>query len=161
LRVRRSLFARNSDTPNFNESGSRRMGVKMKTLDQVNDCELKYWEKLDSFCRLMFGCCVGFVSLALPIVLECHVMRVVRLWVAYSLVCALICAFCMLPVVLRSIRQYKMLTEEGKRLLHEGKLCGEVNPPHLTLLEKVFTWLSFGAAFGMVVCLSVGMYKSI
>jgi len=134
---------------------------KVNPLVQVNERELKYWEKLDSFSWLMFGCCIGFVSLVAPTALNGRVLQNARLWLSHSLINALFCALCMIPVVLCSVRQYRTLIEEGKRMMHAMKYYGEVNPPIQTRFEKICLRLSFVAAVSAALCLAVAMYKSL
>jgi len=129
-----------------------------RLFEEVNDKELKYWEKNESFWRLMFSCSIGFVSFVTPFVLGDKVSVERQRWMSWSVVCGAVCAGFIVPILRRSIRLYRELWIKGRDMVNGHAPVGEVVPQERTVVESVLMWIVCMSAVGAGVFMVLALF---
>lgn len=124
-------------------------------MQQVNDLELKYRDKQESFWQRMFMGCTGFVAVVTPLSLQVSMPKGARICLAIAVAATALCALFMVPLLYSSVRWHKGLFNYGLRVARGMSEKMDFSPIDTTRLERCCNVLSmclFVVAIGCLVC---------
>ena len=110
---------------------------KMQTvMQQVNDLELKFRDKQETFWKHMFMCCTGFVAVITPMSLQIDMPTGARICLAIAVASIALCTLCIVPLLYSSVRCYKVLVEHGQKVARGESVDYDFSPVNSTGLER-------------------------
>jgi hypothetical protein len=120
-------------------------------MEQLNDLELKYRDKLETFWKHMFAGCSGFVAVVVPLMTKIGMSGGVKVCIFGAVVSSLICILSLIPLLYCSVRWHKELFEHGRKVIKGETSEIEFSPAGETRLERgcmVISILSIVIALG-------------
>ena len=73
-------------------------------MQQLNDLELKYRDKQESFWQRMFMGCTGFVAVVVPLSLRVNMPSSARIFLVIAVSAIALCVLCIVPLLYGSVR---------------------------------------------------------
>jgi len=131
--------------------------VTMTWQEQLNELELKYYDNLDAFWRMLFTGCVGFVALVVPLILKAEIANPTMVWMKYSI--GFVIAACIFLVV--PMFRYPLII---KRIREDGIKChgqGESKQTYFNATMWVFIGLFFASIIAALVLLGMALWWSV
>ena len=122
-------------------------------MQQVNDLELKYRDKQETFWQRMFMGCTGFVAVVAPLSLQIEMSRNARMCLSITVVATALCTLCMVPLLYGSVRWHKALFEQGQKIVRGESSDLDFSPAEIKGLERCCEALALVAITVAVVCL--------
>ena len=144
-----------SETSNDNVSTSndKAEADRQALKQQVNDLELKYYDKQEVFWQRMFTGCTGFVAIVMPLSIRIDMSREVRWCILGAVASAAICALCNIPLLYSTVRRHKELFEHGRNLARGETNTPDYSPQDSTLCERCFKAAAFVSIAVAMACL--------
>ena len=124
-------------------------------MQQVNDLELKYRDKQETFWQRMFMGCTGFVAVVAPMSLRSNMPSGVRICLVIAVSAIALCVLCIVPLLYSSVRWHKALFEHGQRVARGVSVEYDFSPVNITALERRCMVCSFLLVLIALVCLVV------
>ena len=136
------------------------MAGNLNVLEQLNELEIKLWDKQDSFWKTVFAGLSGFWGVIVPLSLSKDIDGGARTWLLFAALCAFAASLCLIPVMWQSSRRLNDLIGAGKRFLRQEALSGgvrEFSPLPAMRCEK--SCIAFSCLFvvAILVCLCVSV----
>ena len=128
-------------------------------LQQINDLELKYRDKQETFWQRMFMGCTGFVAVVAPLSLQVNMSSGARICLAIAVAAIALCVLCIVPLLYSSVRWHKALFEHGQKIARGESVDLDFSPVVATGLErygKAFATIAIFVALACLVC--AGMF---
>ena len=122
-------------------------------MQQVNDLELKYRDKQESFWQRMFMGCTGFVAVVTPLSLQVSMPNGARICLAIAVAATALCALSIIPLLYSSVRWHKVLFEHGQKVARGESVDLDFSPVSTTGLERYGKALATVTIFVALVCL--------
>ena len=123
-------------------------------MQQVNDLELKYRDKRETFWQRMFMGCTGFVAVVTPLSLQVAMPRNARICLAIAVAATALCALGIVPLLYGSVRWHKTLFEHGQKVVRGESYDLNFSPVDVTRLEQCGKVLASVAIIVAVICLA-------
>lgn len=124
-------------------------------MQQVNDLELKYRDKQETFWQRMFMGCTGFVAVVAPMSLRSNMPSGVRVCLVIAVSAIALCVLCIVPLLYSSVRWHKALFEHGQKVARGESVEYDFSPATITGLERLCMMCSASLVLIALVCLVV------
>ena len=128
-------------------------------LQQVNDLELKYRDKQETFWQRMFMGCTGFVAVVAPLSLQVNMPRGARICLSIAVIAMAFCVICHIPLLFRSVRWHRELFGHGRRLARGEATELDFSSNDSTPLERCYMVLAFISVVVAMSCLVFAYFK--
>ena len=123
-------------------------------MQQVNDLELMYRDKQETFWQRMFMGCTGFVAVIVPLATQIDMTRCTRMCLFGAVAAVLVCILCIIPLLYCSVRWHRKLFEHGKKVAKGETSELEFSPAEMTRLERGCVVIAILAIIAAMLCLS-------
>lgn len=124
--------------------------------EQLNDLELKYYDKLDAILRIFFTGCVSFVALVVPLILKTEIAESARECMKYSVGAVIVACFFLLVPMVRYPLIIKRIRQDG--IKNNGQ--GESNQTYFNAMMWVFIGLFAAFIISAIVFLGLALWHS-